>query len=177
MARLCVPILALFLVLAAPATSRAWETANRWGIGYDADLNGLNVRYFFGPAGIDFTLGFGLETKTAAGEKAKFDLMFAPRFVYAFRLHQNLNLNAHLGAYLQVIGSHAKDQHDLNVGFFGGLAPEIVLLDHLAIEVFFGLSGNVNNLLKNQADRISFSIGTLGRRISIIGGAVFRYYF
>lgn len=177
MVRLWVPSLVLFIALAVPRPAAAWETANRWGVGYDADLNGLNVRYYFGQAGIDFTLGFGLETKTQNGETAQFDLMFAPRFVYAFRLHENLNLNAEAGVYLQVIGSHTRNQSDMNVGFYGGLAPEIVLLDHLGIEVFFGVSGNVNHLLENQASKVSFSIGTLGRRISIIGGAVFRYYF
>jgi hypothetical protein len=177
MVRLLAPICALVTVLAIARPAEAFEVAGRFGLGYDADLNGVTFRYWFSDLGIDVTVGLGLETKTAAGEKAKFDLMVTPRLVYAFKAHEKLNLNIAGGLYVQVLGSHTAGQADMNVGVFGGFSPEILLLDHLAVEVFFGLAANANNLLKNQASEISFSFGTLGRRISIIGGAIFRYYF
>lgn len=157
--------------------AEAFETAGKFGLGYDADLNGIDIRYFWSNLGVDVTVGFAMETETNDGEELKFDLIVAPKLVYAFRVHKSINLNALVGAYLQVLGSHAKDGSDLNVGFFGGLAPELVIWDHLAIEVFFGLSANINNLLEQQAAKTSFSLGTLGRRLSIVSGAVFRYYF
>ena len=170
--------LALVGVLVAEAgPARAFPTAGRFGLGYDADLNGVDIRYFFSRLGVDFTVGFAMETKTAAGEKVKFDLIFAPKVVYALELHDKVNLNVLGGMFLQVLGSHAKGQTDMNIGFFGGLAPELLIWDHLAIEVFFGLSANLNNVLEKQAGEMSFALGTLGRRLSIVSGAVFRFYF
>jgi len=161
----------------APAPAQAFPTAGRFGLGYDADLNGINFRYFFSKLGIDVTLGFALATATADGQKVKFDTIIAPKIVYAFELHETVNLNVLGGMFLQVLGSHAKDQTDMNIGFFGGFAPELIIWDHLAVEVFFGLSANINNLLEKQAAKTNFTFGTLGRRLSIVSGAVFRWYF
>lgn len=161
-----------------PREARAFETARRFALGYDADLNGVNLRYF--PAaslGLDLTIGFGVQTKTTAAEGTRFDLMFTPRLIHPFRLHEKINLNVEGGLYFQVLGSQTRDQTDLNMGVFGGFGPELLIWDHLAVEIFFGLAANVNNLLKKQAQKVNFSFGTLGRRISVIGGAVFRYYF
>jgi hypothetical protein len=161
----------------APAPAAAFQTAGRFGLGYDADLNGINVRYFFSRLGLDMTVGFALATATADGQKTKFDLIFAPKLVYALELHETVNLNVLGGMFLQVLGSHARDQTDMNIGFFGGLAPELIIWDHLAVEVFFGLSANINNLLEKQAGKTNFTFGTLGRRLSVVSGAVFRWYF
>lgn len=163
------------LLAAAPAQS--FPTAGRFGVGYDADLNGINFRYFFSKLGIDVTVGFALATATADGQEVKFDTIIAPKFVYALELHETVNLNVLGGMFVQVLGSHADDQTDMNLGFFGGLAPELIIWDHLAIEVFFGLSANINNLLEKQAQKVNFTFGTLGRRLSIVSGAVFRWYF
>lgn len=163
--------------LLVPVSASAFETAGKFGLGYDADMNGLNMRYYFGRTGIDFTLGFGLQTKRADGEALKFDLIAAPKLVHAIELAKDVNLNVIGGLFVQVLGSNVKDTTDLNMGVFGGLAPEILLFDHLALEVFFGITANINNLLKKQAAKINFNVGTLGSRLSVVSGAVFRYYF
>lgn len=163
------------LLAAGPA--QGFQTAGRFGLGYDADLNGIDFRYFFGRLGIDVTVGFALATGTTDGQETKFDMILAPKFVYALELHETVNLNVLGGMFVQVLGSHADDQTDMNLGFFGGLAPELIIWDHLAVEVFFGLSANINNLLEKQAGKTNFTFGTLGRRLSVVSGAVFRWYF
>lgn len=173
---LVVPVSVMVLALAWPQQAESFETRGRFGLGYDADLNGLNMRYFFNQFGIDLTFGFALQTARADGQDADFDLIFAPKLVYAFRLHEKVNLNVEGGMFFQVLGTSGPESTDLSMGFFGGLAPEVMLWDHLAVEVFFGLALGLNNLLEEQA-KLNVSFGTLGQQLSVVSGAVFRYYF
>jgi opacity protein-like surface antigen len=164
-------------LLSAPAPAQAYETNGKFGLGYDADLNGVTFRYFIGQLGLDFTFGFAMQTARADGEEVDFDLIFAPRLVYAMRLHEKINLNVGGGMFIQVLGTNAPDTTDMNLGFFGGFSPEVILWDHLSVEVFFGMALSMNNLLEEQAEKINISFGTLGNQLSVVSGAVFRYYF
>ena len=148
----------------------------RFGLGYDVDLNGVNMRYYFGNLGIDFTLGFGLKTATAAGQTTRIDLSFSPKIVYALKLHKVLHLNLSGGVFFQVLGSNNSGQTDMNISFFFGMGPELILFERLAVEIFFGVAANINNLMEKGA-KTHFSFGTIGQRLNVVSGAQFRYYF
>jgi hypothetical protein len=177
MRRLVLSSCAALLLIAATTSANAFETNGKFGVGYDADLNGATVRYFFADRmGIDVTLGFSLQTARADGQETDFDMILAPKLVYAFRLHDKVNLNLEGGAFLQVLGTNSNVSTDLNLGFFGGVAPELLIWDHLSVEVFFGLSLALNNLLEEQG-KLNVALGTLGQQLSVVSGAAFRYYF
>lgn len=159
------------------SSAQAFETAGKFGVGYDADLNGINLRYFVSRMGIDLTWGLALQSPRFDGEQTRVDMIFVPRLVYAFKMHEKINLNAGGGLTFEVLGSNASSNTDFSLGLFAGLGPEIVLWDHLAVEVFFGAALKINNLAENQAQKVNVSFGTLGQQLSIVSGATFRYYF
>lgn len=170
------PSATVLLVLACYGSASAFETEGKLGLGYDADLNGATLRYFFSQFAFDMTVGFALQTARTDAQDADFDMILVPKLVYAFKMHEKVNLNIEGGAFLQVLGTSSSEGTDLSLGFFGGLAPEVLLWDHLSVEVFFGLSLALNNLLEEQA-KLNVSFGTLGKQLSVVSGAVFRYYF
>ncbi|MBK6848306.1 MAG: hypothetical protein IPG96_12545 [Proteobacteria bacterium] len=163
--------------LAFGSSAQAFETAGKFGVGYDADLNGINLRYFANRVGIDLTWGLALQSPRRDGEETRVDMIFVPRLVYALKMHEKINLNTGGGLTFEVLGSNASDDTDFSLGLFGGLGPEILLWDHLAVEVFFGAALKINNLAENQAQKVNISFGTLGQQLSIVSGATFRYYF
>jgi hypothetical protein len=107
------------VALAFGSSAQAFETAGKFGVGYDADLNGINLRYFANRVGIDLTWGLALQSPRGDGEETRVDMVFVPRLVYALKMHEKINLNTGGGLTFEVLGSNASDDTDFSLGLFG----------------------------------------------------------
>ena len=144
------------------------------GLGYDATLKQAQLRLGIGEnRNIDFGLGFLLYTGdslTTAGTKAKTAINPDGKFTFsasAFFL-QNLMHWGPVSNYAAgglVLQQVPGKDNALTVNVFGGIQPEVTLLDHIVLSTRFGIDIPVLP---------DFYVQTEGSGISVVGASSFK---
>jgi hypothetical protein len=155
--------LAGILALAAASQAQAPAGLPLTALGYDSQLGHVTASLPLGSDRLDLGLGFNYTTDPAAGSE---NLTFGLSGYYVKTLNTwgPVANNVAGGAVFSLL-----DSGDPRVELFAGFQPEVTLLDRLVIATRFGV--------KAQFIEPGFSLQTVGDKISIVEGLIFKIRF
>lgn len=162
------------------------DTPTNKAVGYDANLNGLSVRYLTSSGlGVQGIIGMVITSgKDVSGSSVSgMNLNIGADLYKAIWKADKANLNGFVGFEVMTTKPIIKNADtQTNFAIVVGGEPEIFLISNLSVSTKFGVSVQINgesldafgNKVKNSGTTV---FDTFGNRISIVDGVSFHWYF
>jgi len=131
-------------------------------IGYDGTLGQVTARLPLGADNLDLGLGLSLNTAAATGDNT-FSFGVSGMYLHNLNTWGPVSLYAALGGWAVL-----PETGDFALTAFGGLQPEITLMDRLILSTRFGLQANILP---------DFQLYTAGDQISVVQSISFKVKF